>query len=139
MAAATWFRLPWRDRLLLAEALALLAIAALCIAALPFRRIAALAARDGHRAPAPAALIRRLRWAIDASARRAPWRAKCFEQGLAAQWMLRRRHYASTLHYGARRDPAGGLAAHVWVRSGETDVVGRENAGDYGLLASFGS
>ena len=69
--------------------------------------------------------------------RRVPWRALCFEQGLAAQIMLRRRGIASTLYYGAAPDKAEGLSAHVWVRDGAIDVVGCELAPHYGVLAVF--
>ena len=87
----------------------------------------------GGASPVEVAAIRR---AVQAWARRLPWRTMCFEQGLAAHWMLRRRGYSSTLHYGAATID-GELKAHVWVRSGDEDVIGCENAGDYALLARF--
>ncbi len=65
-----------------------------------------------------------------------PWRTMCFEQGLAAHWMLRRRKRPSTLYYGAATFD-GELKAHVWVKSGDRDVVGCENADEYALLARF--
>jgi len=65
-----------------------------------------------------------------------PWRAKCIEQGFAAQWMLRRRAVPAVLHYGvAKRD--GALAAHVWVRSGANDVIGCENSNEFSEVAQF--
>jgi len=139
-ASAAWRRLSWADRTLLAEAMLLLGFASLWIAVMPFRRVASLATR-GHPAPSPAtaALVRRIRWAVDACARRSPWRAVCFQQGLAAHMMLRRRGFESALFYGARRDETGELAAHVWVRSGGEDVIGCETASSYGLLAVFGA
>ena len=79
-----------------------------------------------------AALVR----AISAVSRRLPWRTLCFEQGLAAHWMLSRRQIRSTLSYGAAMR-AGELEAHVWVRSGEIDVIGCDNAGDFAILSQF--
>lgn len=81
--------------------------------------------------------MRSIRWAIVACARRVPWRALCFEQGLAAQFMLRRRGIASVLYYGAAPDTKQGLSAHVWVRDGNVDVVGCEVASAYAVLATF--
>ena len=75
---------------------------------------------------------------MNACARRVPWRAVCFQRGLAAQLLLRRRRLRSELCYGIRPDRGDGLAAHVWVRSGEVDVVGCEDAADYRLVATFG-
>jgi len=122
---------------MLAEALAALVLASLAIALLPFRRVAA-AASAPRRGPARTdpETVRRARSAVTGWARRVPWRAVCFQKGLALHWMLRRRGIASTLLYGARRDGEG-LAAHVWVDvEGET-VIGGEVAPVFGCLARF--
>ena len=75
-------------------------------------------------------------WSIVAVSRRLPWRTLCFEQGLAAHWMLSRRQFRSTLFYGAAMID-GELKAHVWVRSGDRDVIGCENAADFAILSQF--
>ncbi|HWK36706.1 lasso peptide biosynthesis B2 protein [Sphingomonas sp.] len=124
---------------MLVEAGAALAVASLAVRLAPFRRIAASASRPPAR-PAPAdaaAIVERVGWAVRAAARRARFRAVCIEQGLAAQWMLRRRGIAATMHYGVARDPERGLIAHVWVRTGDRDVVGGESADRFTLLARF--
>ncbi len=137
------------DRLLAAEAALWLAGAGVALRVLSFARVAALASGQGRessirflvprravRAPAePTREAARIGWAVAAAAARAPWRAKCFERGLAAHLMLRRRGLPSTLCYGARGGEA--LAAHVWVRLGDADVVGSEEAAAYALLARF--
>ncbi len=115
----------------------MLALASVLIAILSFRRIAALSASQASAAPATQLQARAIARAVAAWGRRVPWRAVCFQQGLAAQLMLRRRGLAAALHYGAARDDKGHLVAHVWVRSGETDVIGCEGAERYGLLAVF--
>jgi hypothetical protein len=125
------------DWLLFAEALAALGLASLAIALLPFRKVAAAASVDrggaGRRDPET---VRRVRGAIQGWARRVPWKAVCFQRGLALHWMLRRRGIPSILLYGARRD-GDGLAAHVWVDvEGET-VIGGEEAPNFACLARF--
>jgi len=125
--------------LLAAEALAALALASLLIALLPFRRVAALSGRGRQGGEAPGAEAAAIARVVAGWGRRVPWRAVCFQQGLAVQLMLRRRGWAARLYYGARRDEAGMLVAHVWVRSGAIDVIGCEGAGRYGLLAAFPS
>ena len=51
---------------------------------------------------------------------------------------LRRRGVDSTLYYGVAPDKQkDGLSAHVWVRVGEVDVVGADNAGDYATVGVF--
>jgi hypothetical protein len=64
-------------------------------------------------------------------------RTQCFEQGLAAQRMLRRRGVASVLYFGAAPNDRKGLVAHVWVRDGDVDVIGCETADQFAVLAEF--
>lgn len=137
---AKFRRLSWRDRALLAEAVSWLAITSLSIAVLPFANVAALASRGTRRTgsfESQETIVNRVRWAIAAASVRVPWRAVCFQQGLAAHLMLRRRGVQSVLCYGASQRPDTGLTAHVWVRAGDLDVVGCETASQYALLASF--
>jgi hypothetical protein len=135
-----FFRTSWQDRLLLLDASISLLLAASAIRVLPFRVLGRLAARPVHRsAPSTeerASKLNRIRWAIVVCARRMPW-ARCFQQGLAAQLMLRRRGIGSTLYYGAAPNQQQGLSAHVWVRDGDIDVVGGEIASAYAVLATF--
>jgi hypothetical protein len=138
------FRLPRLDRLsgndwlLLAEALPTLAWASLAISFLPFRRVAATASEPRHvgRTPEPET-ARKVAWAVSAWARRVPWRAVCFQRGLAVHRMLRRRGHESIRHYGVAQEETKGLRAHVWVTLGDRAVVGGEEAPDFVCLASF--
>lgn len=122
---------------LLAEAGAAIAVASLAIRLRPFRTIAARLDRPGVKnEPANDETAYWLRRSVKAWGRRLPWRAKCFEQGLAAAWMLRRRGLAYALHYGAALKN-GHLEAHVWLTSGDTPIVGHENHEAFSLLATF--
>lgn len=119
-----------------AEALAGILVASAMVRTIPFRRVMRWSRLARERRPADSRSISEIRRATLAAARRVPWRALCFEQGLTAAWMLRRRGFAARLHYGAAATD-GQLKAHVWVRSGEKDVVGCENSDEYALLAQF--
>jgi hypothetical protein len=135
-------RLSWRDRALILETFVSVSLASAALALLSFRRVALLASRPPSSAPLSSEgtehFVERLRWAISAVSTRIPWRAVCFQQGLAAHFMLRRRGIASVMYYGAAQSPeAGKLAAHVWVRAGTLDVIGCEEASSYALLTTF--
>lgn len=128
-------RLGLADAALLAEALAALAAASLAIRLLSFRRLVARASRPPTRAargPVDIALLRR---AVEAWARRVPWRAVCFQTALALQTMLRRRGIGSAMHYGIRRD--ADLEAHVWLSVGEEVVIGGPAAEGFAEVATF--
>ncbi len=135
---ARFSQLAWRDRLLLSEALLCLTIASLSISLLTFRSVARFMS-SGRKAvaPAPTPLARRIAWALNACANRVPWKAVCFQRAVAAHMMLRRRGWAAAINYGIRREDDGELAAHVWARSGDVDVIGCEIAADFQLVASF--
>ena len=125
--------------LLLAEAGAAILAASAALRLVPFRTLAGRLGRGGHAGTeADSETAYWLRRAVLAWARRLPWRALCFEQGLAAFALLRRRGLHATLHYGAATID-GELKAHVWVTSGKTEVIGCEQKENYGLLARFPS
>jgi hypothetical protein len=144
MALARSYRLFWslpaRRRWRLAEAFAFLGFASFLIWCLPFRSVMRIAAAvpslPGSRKPDAGTLIADLRWALEAWARRVPWRAVCFQKGLAFHMMLRLRGIASVLHYGVKQSLEKGLEAHVWVTHGADPVIGAEAAQGFACLAS---
>jgi hypothetical protein len=133
-------RLGAADWLLLGEALLVLGWASLAIAILPFRRVAASASLR-PRGPGRGGAVKpaKIRWAVDAWGRRVPWKAVCFQRGLAAHIMLRRRGLNSILHYGVARKEEEGLSAHVWVSLDGTILLGGREAPDFICLATFPS
>lgn len=132
--------MSWRDCFFLAETALFLTVASLAISLLPFRRVVSAVSRDGGGGTDRAGTfdeIARTRWAIEACARRLPWKIVCFQKGLAMQVLLRRRGVATALHYGVAQDPERGLSAHVWVTYAGDAIIGGERASDYTCLATF--
>jgi hypothetical protein len=131
-------RLRAEQRRYLVKASVLLGFASAAVALLPFRfaiRFGCVPLSRRHRSLAePSDIV----WAVQAAARRLPWRTKCIEQGIVAQRMLRSVGVEALLHYGARNDPMSGkLEAHVWVSAGETVVIGGEEAAGFREIATF--
>jgi hypothetical protein len=129
-------RLNPAQRRLLIRACVVLSAAAAAVALLPFRRairFGCVPQRPGSRVE-----IADCVWAIEAAARRLPWRTLCIEQGLAAQRMLRRAGCDAVLHYGARQNRASGqLEAHVWVSVDDRTVIGGEEASGFAHVAAY--
>jgi hypothetical protein len=108
------------------------------IAVLPFRKVVGLAARNGRLTRSDLATVSRCSWVVDAWADRVPWRAVCFQRGLALHLMLRRRGIPSVLHYGVAQNEDKGLHAHVWVDVNcQTVMGGEESLARFARLASF--
>jgi hypothetical protein len=134
-------RLGWRGMALVAEAGAVLAVAAAAVHLMPFRH----AIRFGSGgSPDPGATLhmdelRRIERSVDQAAARVPWRTVCLQKGLALQWMLRRRGIDARLHYGIGKDEAGALCAHVWVSAGPTLLIGSEQAPRFRTVATYPS
>jgi hypothetical protein len=136
-----FLRLRLGDWALLIEATASLAAASIAIKRLPFNRLMQEAGRlphsrlrqrqgrDGDRA--------RVAWAIEAAAKRVPWRTVCLHKGIAAQALLRRRRLPGTLYYGIKPSGVEGLSAHVWVTSAGFPIVGNETAHLFACVAAF--
>lgn len=126
-----------RWRLLVVEAVAALAFASAALATLPFRRairigslpLSSVAERRVSPARAAAAVRR--------AAQLVPWRAVCIQQGLALQWLLRKRGVDGLLHYGIRVGEDGVLQAHVWVEVDGLAVIGSEEAPNFRRVATF--
>jgi hypothetical protein len=125
---------------LLLEALVVLAVVSIAIGFFPFRRVADAAAWPGrgreHALPEQDNLVARCRQAVEGWGRRVPWKAVCFQKGLALHLLLRRRGVRSTLHYGVNQGDAG-LSAHVWVMLGDEIILGGGTAANYTCLAVF--
>ena len=127
-------RLGLRRQCLVVEAVMALAVAAAAIALLPFRRAVKLGSiplRGDRRAA-----VEEVCWSVKAVSVRVPWRAMCFERGLAVQWMLRRRGYDAKLVYGARLGEEAGLDAHVWVTLEDRILIGGEQASSFRSLST---
>jgi hypothetical protein len=129
------------NRLLLAEAAGALLLASVAIRILPFRKVVEFAASEPtqRQAETVATLreIKRLRWAVEACAKRLPWRIVCFQKGLALHKLLLRRGIPTLLHYGVAQDAERGLTAHVWVTHEGEAIIGGEEAVRYTCLATF--
>ena len=128
---------PARRRLVLRAAAAVTAASA-AVALLPFRRAIRFGSSPvgGAQRVAPSECV----WAVEAAARRLPWRTMCIQKGLAAQRLLRESGTDARLHYGARHHPeTGKLEAHVWVSAGGSIVIGGDEAGEFAELGVYPS
>lgn len=128
----------WPANLLLAEAFLTLGLASLAIRILPFRTVVEAVASSplSRRGGAGADNLLDLRRALDACVRRVPWRAVCFQQGLALHLMLRRRGVDSLLHYGVAKTGEG-VSAHVWISHDGEILLGGEGIDGHVCLATF--
>ncbi len=131
--------LSWADRTLLVEATLRLGVARLALLLLPFRLVSphlGAPKQETGQDGGDRDLLRRLSWAIGAVSRRAPWRCKCLEQGIAAKMMLRRRRLANTLYLGVARGEEQ-IEAHAWLRSGTFYVTGGAGRERFSVVSTF--
>jgi hypothetical protein len=138
----TALRLSWRDWWTMAEATLLLALARIAVLLVRFsvlaRRLGVHMRESTHDDdPAQRPALRRIRWALGAVSRRAPWRCKCLERALAAKVMLRLRGIRSTLYLGVAREPGEEVQAHAWVRCGSFYVTGGEERAKFTVVSMF--
>ena len=132
-----WARLGRQRRALLAEAVLAIALASAAVRLRAFKRAIRMGSLPLTERPAAGDITDDVRWAVETAARNVPWRAMCIQQGLALQWMLRRRGIDAQLHYGIAKDECGELQAHVWVAAGGSVVIGGDEAPRFKCVATF--
>jgi hypothetical protein len=122
---------PWAARLRTARAAALLCLARVLIAVVPFhlwRRH--LGGTDRNQQSADPALdpaeVHQLAAHVARAALRLPFPVKCLPQAMALSWQLRRRRLPHTIVFAAR--PPGARAdddaLHAWVENGARVILG---------------
>ncbi len=133
--------LPWRDRLLLAEASLSLAVARLAVRLMPFRWIAPRLGETMAASPeedsADPELLRRIGWAVGVAGHNLPWTSRCLAEAIAGKAMLKRRGVPSTLYLGLAKDGQADLEAHAWLRCGSRILTGERASEGYTVIASF--
>lgn len=136
------------QRALLLEAIVWLALARVALVLFPFRVVAAhlgevckpavaagrLDPSGGD--PAEAEIARAVGWSVRLMASKAPFRAVCLQQGVAAKMMLRRRGIPSALHFGVAPNVTG-LEAHAWLDTSGAKVTGYPVANTFTELACW--
>ena len=144
---AAFVRAPPATRALALEAALFLLLARLLVARVPMRHWRQRLDTAAGSVPPPAGhgprIVRRPRTIariVRKVARRAPFRAVCLPQAMAAQWMLRRRGIASRLVFGVRRCPAAdsGLQYHAWLTVDGEGLLGMRELETYAPLPPFG-
>jgi len=133
------------DIFLFLEALMHLALARLMVLVLPLRwvlgfsgsRVLGPVHPEEPRTRGPENLLPRIRWALLAAARRAPWRCQCLEQSIAGKLMLRRRRIPATLYLGVEKTEDA-IHAHAWLRCGSTFVTGGDGSTRYSIVSVLG-
>lgn len=130
------YRLSRERRRALPLAIVTLTAASAAVALLPFRTAIGFGSVALKRRRAMT--VEDCVWAVEAAARRLPWRTMCIEQGLAAQRLLRNAGVDAVLHYGARHGAdSGKLEAHVWVSVADETIIGGDEAPEFAEIATY--
>lgn len=131
-------RLGGANRLLVAEAALMLALARLCVLMVPFRILVLWLSRAPDAPARDAALAQRVGNAVAIAARNVPWNAVCLPQAMAAKAMLALRGQGSAFHLGATIEADGAFSAHAWLECDGRIVTGAKGMQDMSHMARFG-
>jgi hypothetical protein len=134
---------PARRRLLLRAVWTLLYVrAALWVvpSRVVLRRINAMVPDEGSaQSGAGSDGVRKVILAVESAGRRLPWASTCLTQALAAQALLARAGYRSTLKIGVARGAEGAFKAHAWLEHQGRVVIGDLDLGQYTLMPDLRS
>lgn len=117
-------RTSWRERRLLAEAVALVPVVHQLQQRLPFVRWRKLLERPAPGTPRDAA-PREVAWAVKVAADYLPGEYKCLPRAYAAHVLLARHGHGSEVRVGVARDAQGKVEAHAWVVCDGQTVIGQ--------------
>lgn len=118
-------RHEWRDLLLAAWDLAIVAVALSARTAMQIRREDLITAKRQTALSSIAEQhVARAQWAIACASQVVPWRSDCLRQAEAGRRWLKRRGVTAELRLGARRNPGGALEMHAWLIAGDKVVTG---------------
>jgi hypothetical protein len=151
--AAKFLQLDRRDRALAMAAARALASTWIGLHTVGFRsvsrkssRVAGQGANNAHSwcGPPPKwsvarPTVERVAWAVRAASTVIPGASNCLVRALATQAMLARYGYSSDLRIGARKAAPGALAAHAWLESAGTVVIGEVEMDNYVPLTPPGT
>lgn len=87
--------------------------------------------------PQQALALDQLRSALQRMAKHLPWKPKCLELALSAQWLLTRRGLPSTLYFGMIKNKDQEWAAHAWIRCGDQWFIGYEPHIPYAIVGTY--
>lgn len=128
---AAYFALPRRDRVLLIEAFATLAIVRAALHLVTIDRLRAWAGRL-KQGTTP---VDRVVWAVRAASLRMPG-TTCLCSALALQRLLSAQGHASELHIGVAQEPKG-IVAHAWILHEGRVLIGEEGQERYTVLTTW--
>lgn len=139
---AKLFKLTWKDKLLLLEALLLTGVIRFAILFVPFNKLAKLAGKakeesSGVISVKEERIAKKISWTVFVVSNRTPWESKCLVRALTAQIMLSTFKIGSTLYLGVARDEQKKLIAHAWLRSGQNIVTGAQEMEGFTEVARF--
>lgn len=119
-----FFKLPFRDKLLLGEAIAFLFLAKLLILILPFKHcIKTFNNEKCIVQDLDVNQLKGIRNAVSRANKLAFWKNICLVKSFAGKWMLQRRKIQSKLFLGVNIDNKKELVAHAWLKVGEFEVT----------------
>ncbi|HYH13839.1 MAG TPA: lasso peptide biosynthesis B2 protein [Flavisolibacter sp.] len=134
---------PFSQKLLIGEAVMLLAFSKVCILFFPLKKIIPyLGNLNCQLTDLPttnlAIIATNIRNAILSASSNVPWRSVCLDQALCCMLMLRRRKVSHSLCLGLKKDDMHQqLLAHAWIQLGEEILIGGECSRSFILIANF--
>lgn len=140
----SFYRMPFKLKIVVIEAFLLMAISRFSILFIPFRRVAAFMGKPMRET---ADLVeselmivaKQIAWLIEKISRYTPWESKCLVKALTGQIMLKKRKISCTLYLGIKKNKANALSAHAWLRCGNVIILGENGRLGYTTVAYFGT
>lgn len=128
--------LPFRCKILFAEAFFLVFTAKLLLLVIPVKSVVRISLKRNRTVTDTGPdVLTDIKLALNRADRLTFWKNRCLVKCIAGRRMLGRRGIASVLYFGVRHADDGTLTAHAWLTAGGIEVV--EKGGEYLELSAF--
>lgn len=140
----TFFKLPFKNKILVTISFFLLGIMRLLILIIPFKHLIAVMGKEMRESPFTLPEKSQARglwvsWAVNITSKYTPWQSKCYVRALTAMLMLKILHIPSTLYLGVSKSQTNSLIAHAWLRSGKEYITGVGEIDQFKCVSYFSS
>ena len=126
-------KLPFREKMLIGEALFYVYLAKVVSTILPFKYCVRLMSKElKNETSSDHEFLLSLKDALLRTKIFIFWKNACLVQSIAAKWILNRRNIKSTMFFGFNFDEGTKFIAHAWVQADDIEIVAK--GGEYAEL-----
>ncbi|MBV7276195.1 lasso peptide biosynthesis B2 protein [Clostridiaceae bacterium UIB06] len=137
-----FFKISFRDKMILIEAFCITGMIRFAILFIDFSKIVKFTGNykeesSEYLCETERFITKKVGWIVNTVSKNTPWESKCLVKALTAQILLKQKNISSTLYLGVTKNKQNKLIAHAWLRSGLDIITGEREKINFTEVAKF--